>query len=598
MKAELDMSRPPRGELQRFAAGFLRYAGRRAAKAQLLVFAGTLVEGIGLLMLVPLFTLILGPSDGDGLVDRAARALLAVVPAQSQAARLTFLLAMFALLMVLRSVILFNRDVLVARLQVGFIHDLRSRIVALLANSEWDVIARLRHGRVTHVLGSDVQSIRIAANLLIQCTVAAVMLVVLTALALLISPPLALLILVLLAAGGAALWPVLRRSRRTGAALTDANLTMMNSTAQFLGGLKLAMSQNLSDGFVREFDATQVNALRREVDFARQRSATQIALAVSTALVAGLVILIDVAFIGTSASGLATVLVILARTSGPASQIQQGIQHIFHSLPAYAQLTRLETELMAAQRIEERAATGTIPVLESTTIEFRNVRYSHMEHGGEPIGQAAGIVDLTVRIGEGSWIGVAGPSGAGKTTFADLVAGLYAPQAGEILVGGRPLSGTRLGAWRGLLSYVSQDPFLFHDSVRNNLLWARPDATEAEMWDLLALVDAEALVKRLADGLDTVVGERGGLLSGGERQRLAMVRALLRRPRVLLLDEATSAIDIEGEARILAALRTMPRRPMVIMIAHREASFAHVERVITLTRGRIVAERKDARQGG
>ena len=241
MKIELDLLSEPRSELHRFATDFLRSARGGAVRALLLVLAGTFVEGIGLLMLVPLFTLILGPGNGDGLIDQAGRAALAFVPAQTAPARLALLLGIFALLMAARSIILFNRDLLIARLQVGFVHDLRGRIVRLLAGSRWDVVARLRHGRVTHVLGSDVQSIRLAAHFLIQGVVALIMLAGLTLLALLISPPLALLILVLLVIAGPALWPVLRRARLTGSALTEANLGMSHSTAQFLGGLKLAM---------------------------------------------------------------------------------------------------------------------------------------------------------------------------------------------------------------------------------------------------------------------------------------------------------------------------------------------------------------------
>ena len=225
-------------------------------------------------------------------------------------------------------------------------------------------------------------------------------------------------------------------------------------------------------------------------------------------------------------------------------------------------------------------------------LEFQSVSYAH---GGTADGAAktGGVFDLDLAIEEGACVGLAGPSGAGKTTFADLVAGLYEPQSGEIRVGGRPLHASGLAAWRDTIGYVSQDPFLFHDSLRNNLLWARPDAREEELWAQLALVGADRLVQRLPGGLDAVVGERGGLLSGGERQRVAIARALLRAPRLLLLDEATSAIDVEGEAHILTALRDLKRRPTIIMIAHRQVSFAFVERIITLSHGQIASDCKD-----
>jgi ATP-binding cassette subfamily C protein len=160
--------------------------------------------------------------------------------------------------------------------------------------------------------------------------------------------------------------------------------------------------------------------------------------------------------------------------------------------------------------------------------------------------------------------------------------GLYSPQAGTIRLGEKALDGPVLATWRESLSYVSQDPFLFHDSIQRNLLWARPDASDEDMWQALELADANRLVRNLPGGLDAVVGERGTLLSGGERQRIALARALIRKPSFLLLDEATSAIDLKSEGRILERLRGLDPRPAILIIAHRGESLALCDRVIEM----------------
>jgi ABC-type multidrug transport system fused ATPase/permease subunit len=174
----------------------------------------------------------------------------------------------------------------------------------------------------------------------------------------------------------------------------------------------------------------------------------------------------------------------------------------------------------------------------------------------------AGIERLNLTIAPGTFLGVSGPTGGGKTTFADLLIGLLEPDSGEITVSDTAIRGAAATTWRDHVSYVVQDPYLFRDTIRRNLLWANPQASEAEIWDALATAGIDVFVAALAAGLDTVLGERGTLISGGERQRLCLARAVLRRPSLFVLDEATSAIDIPAERKIIKAMLAIkPARP-------------------------------------
>jgi ATP-binding cassette, subfamily C, bacterial len=182
-----------------------------------------------------------------------------------------------------------------------------------------------------------------------------------------------------------------------------------------------------------------------------------------------------------------------------------------------------------------------------------------------------------------------GPSGAGKTTLADLAVGLLSPSSGRILVDGIPLTGEAVAHWRDAIAMVPQEAFLFHESIRANLLWAHPEANELDMWQAVAIASAEAFVRQLPDGLDTVVGDRGARLSGGERQRIALARALLRRPALLVLDEATNSLDAGNETLILDALARMHGQVTMLVIAHQPSTIRDADQVITVDLGRVAS---------
>ena len=157
-----------------------------------------------------------------------------------------------------------------------------------------------------------------------------------------------------------------------------------------------------------------------------------------------------------------------------------------------------------------------------------------------------------------------------------------------MLVDGERLGAERLAAWRRQIAYVPQETFLFNDTVRANLMWVRPDASEEDLWEALRLAAAADFVSRLPQRLDTVIGERGVLVSGGERQRLALARALLRRPRVLILDEATSSLDSENELQIQRAIDGLHHQMTIVIITHRLSTIRGADVIHVLDDGRLV----------
>lgn len=203
--------------------------------------------------------------------------------------------------------------------------------------------------------------------------------------------------------------------------------------------------------------------------------------------------------------------------------------------------------------------------------------------GGETV-----LHDVDFRVEPGQMVALVGSSGAGKSTVAQLIPRLYDVDAGHVLLNGVDVRELTAASIRGTVGLVTQDGHLFHESVRANLLLARPEAGEGELWDALRKARLDGLIASLPDGLDTVVGERGYRLSGGERQRLTIARLLLAQPRVVILDEATAHLDSTSEAAVQEALTEALAGRTSVVIAHRLSTIRAADQILVVESGRIV----------
>ena len=215
----------------------------------------------------------------------------------------------------------------------------------------------------------------------------------------------------------------------------------------------------------------------------------------------------------------------------------------------------------------------------------KELRFDGVGFGYDTAGDVLRGIDLALPAG--SLTVLSGASGAGKSTLLDLVGGLIVPAAGRILIDGAPLTADLAPAWRRSVGYMAQEAFLFHDSIRANLAWADPAASDERMRDVLQLAGLAELLRDLPQGLDTVVGDRGTSLSGGERQRLALARTLLRAPRLILLDEPASALDVRNEDRLLETIAGLRGRTTIVLVTHRPAAIAGADRYLTLVEGKL-----------
>ncbi|HBK67985.1 MAG TPA: ABC transporter ATP-binding protein [Firmicutes bacterium] len=252
--------------------------------------------------------------------------------------------------------------------------------------------------------------------------------------------------------------------------------------------------------------------------------------------------------------------------------------------------TTLQQALAAAERIFELMAIDN-PVLEEKNnevltnvvgnLEFRNISFAYNQ--GEEI-----LKDIDFEIKPGEVVALVGPSGAGKTTIADLIPRFYEPTKGQIVLDGKDIKEIDLVSLRTQIGIVPQETILFSGTLRNNIRYGRLEAAEEEIIEAARAANAHDFIFKLPNGYDTVVGERGVGLSGGQRQRIAIARAILKNPRILILDEATSALDTESEVLVQEALNRLMKSRTTLVIAHRLSTIKNADKIIVLSNGKIV----------
>ena len=287
---------------------------------------------------------------------------------------------------------------------------------------------------------------------------------------------------------------------------------------------------------------------------------------------------------------------LLTRLYGPLTALSNVRVDVMTALVSFERVFEvLDLEPM----VRDRPGAVTLP-RQALPVEFRDVRFRYPRADEVSLAslESVAVLDRTepqqvlhgidFTAPAGTLTALVGPSGAGKTTISQLLTRMYDVQEGAVLVGGVDVRDVTLASLREVVGVVTQDAHMFHDTIRANLLYARPTATEQQLWDALEAAQVGPLVRSLPDGLDTLVGDRGYRLSGGEKQRMAIARLLLKEPGVVVLDEATAHLDSESEAAVQRALATALEGRTSVVIAHRLSTVRDADQVLVVEDGRVV----------
>ena len=545
---------------------------RRSAFVLVALLIAGVAEGLSLTALLPLLSIAVGESGGSSnsgigkFMEKTLRDI-GIEPA------LDTILIIIVAGMFFKGLVL-----LLANRQVGYTvahvaTALRLDLIEALLASRWQYYLNQPVGSLANSIASEAyraangfeHSVNVLA-LAIQVLVYAIVALFISWEATLASLVIGLFLLV-------ALNRLVSATRRAGSKQTYLLrdlLTYLSDVLSSVKSLKAMARDNVADAILHEQTQHLEKATRREV--MNRAALTALQEPILAALTAsGLYIALVVWEL--SLPEVMLMVFLLTRILGLLNKTQRRHQQLAAQESAYWALRKAAEDARAAA---ERA-TGTREPTLKKGIALQHVKFNY--------GQKTIFKDLTMEIPINSFTAVMGPSGVGKSTLLDLLCGLTEPQSGDVLIDGISLHDINLRKWRHMIGYVSQDTILLHDTVMNNILVGEPTLTAADAERALRQAGAWDFVSALPEGLQTVVGERGGLLSGGQRQRIAIARALAHNPVFLILDEPTSALDPESEQTICETLQKLSQNLTIIAVSHQPAVINAADRVFILSNG-------------
>lgn len=541
----------------------------------------SLLDGIGILLLLPMINM-------SGIVDINAAGtpvsgLFSLLHKVSGAMGISFILGIFVLITILQNLI--SRQITIKNtvIQHSFARHLRLRTYGALLHANWPFFVKNRKSDLINLITSEIARASASTHSLLQFLSSFVFTFIQIGIAFWLSPSIT--IFVLLSGIILILFSrqFLKRSLALGTRSFELGRDYLAGINDQINGIKDVKSNMLESSRMNWYRSITLEMQKEQIEYTNLKTKSQFFYKVASSILIAVFIFTSIKMFNAQAGQLVLIIVIFSRLWPRVTGIQASMEQIATTLPSFKAIISLQEECKQAMEFHEKDVQGVTAIQLSQGIECRYVSFRYLED--QPI---LALDNINIKIPAKRMTAIVGKSGAGKSTLIDMLMGLNQPEQGEILLDGKPLNSENLLSLRSAISYVPQDPFLFNGSVRDNLMLVSPNASEEEIWKAIEFSSADEFVKKLPNGLDTLIGDRGIRLSGGERQRLVLARSILRNPSILVLDEATSALDIENEEKIQEALNRLRGKMTIIVIAHRLSTVRNADQVIVLEEGSVI----------
>ncbi|MEH7255345.1 ABC transporter ATP-binding protein, partial [Neobacillus niacini] len=536
------------------------YSGKTLYINLLAMVIISFLEGIGILLLLPMIRLsgIINLDTGESQLFE----IFGFLKNFSITISLPLILGIYVLIVIGQNLLQRHITIQNAMIQHGFFRHMRLETYSAILYSNWDFFIKKRKSDLINLLTSEIAKASAGTHSFLQFVTSLIFSLIQVALAFILSPYITIFVLL----SGLLLIFFNRKFLIRSQAFGNRNFELGKSyhagITDQINGIKDIKSNTLEESRMNWYKSVTKQMMDEQIEYTKMRTKSQFYYKVASAILIAVFIYIAVNLFNAQAGQLMLIIIIFSRLWPRVAGIQSSMEQIATTFPAFKAVIALQNECKNAREFEKNVNLQTEAIHIKKGIECNNVCFRYNKNKTN-----YALKDINVFIPTNQTTAVVGRSGAGKSTLIDLFMGLNQPEIGDVLIDDIPLTSNNLLSLRNSISYVSQDPFLFNISIRENLLLTCENATDAQIWEALAFSSSAEFVRKLPDGLDALIGDRGIKLSGGERQRIVLARAILRKPSILILDEATSALDSENESKIQEALDRLKGRMTIIVIA-------------------------------
>ncbi|MCT7994492.1 ATP-binding cassette domain-containing protein [Laspinema olomoucense] len=545
-------------------------------------WSGALFNGVSMTLIVPVILAFLGQEvefqQGPPIVTRAFSLLEQVSPRY----QLGLMMGVILLLIVLKNVTLVSNQLASAHLSRLLVKDIRLNAVQLLLDIDIDYYSKKKLGDILNYVNQEVGRCSSAIRIGIRTLTNAMTVLIFVGILILISWQLTLVSTLLLMLVPLLSQFIIRRSQEYGKILSEKSRAYTTALMEVLNGIRLVKSTGQEN---QEY--FKIKRLIEDREKAEMQSQVNYSIITPMNELSGLFVILCIIIIGriifsnqieSLSTLLLTYLFVLSRVVPLMGQLNNSRSEFANVIPS----TIIVSEFLRKDD-KPLMKDGTEPYRKlENGIHFDHLSFSYSGH------KDVVLKDVDLWLPKGTTLALVGGSGAGKSTLADLLPRFYDTTEGRITIDGKDLREFDMRSLRKSMGIVSQDTFLFNDSVRNNIAYGRPDVTEQEVIEAAKLANAYEFIMNLPEGFDTPLGDRGILLSGGQRQRIAIARALLHNPDILILDEATSALDTVSEHLVQQAIERLSRDRTTLVIAHRLSTVKNADQIAVLDKGQVV----------